>query len=92
MIHLLSITDSILPRRRSESGDENTEIPAMDDGDDNIIIFATLGAGCGACLLFGIIVGVVLARKKSGPQSNIEIPMPPVSEGKGISYWDCENL
>ena len=47
-----------------------------------IIIFGGVAGICAACVLFGIILGVFLSKKKTGPESSKQIPLQPVSEGK----------
>ena len=65
-----------------DTSEENTE---LDSSDNNIIIFAALGAGCAACLLFGTIFGIIIAKKKTMPETNVEMQMQPVEDGKCIS-------
>ena len=66
-----------------DGSDKNTAMPEMNNMDDNIIIFSSLGGGCAVVgVLFGIVVGIVISKKKKRQESNIEMPLQPAGEGK----------
>ena len=66
-----------------DPSDKNTTLPEMDHMDSNILIFSSLGGGCAVVgVLFGIVVGIVISKKKKRQESNIEMPLQPAGEGK----------
>ena len=71
-----------------DRSDKNTTLPEMDHMDSNILIFSSLGGGCAvAGVLFGIVVGIVVSKKKKRQESNIEMPLQPAGEGKYLIWW-----
>ena len=68
-------------------------MPEMDHMDDNVLIFSSLGGGFAVVgVLFGIVVGIIMAKKKKRQGSDIEIPLQPAGEGKYLIWWKFKNF
>ena len=88
---LNSISTTVSPEL--DRGDKNTRMPEMGHTDDNIIIFSSLGGGCAvAGVLFGIVVGIVISKKKKRQETNIEMPSQTAGDGKCLIGWTFTHL
>ena len=66
-----------------DKNNESTEMPESGNNDSNtlMLIIYALSGGCAAFLVLGIIVGVVISKKKTGRESHIETQLQPTSNG-----------
>ena len=74
---------SLLPLNTTE---KYTAMPELGNSENNLLIFAASGGGCALCLIVGIIVCIVISKKKTRPAGNIEMPLQPAAEGKSSQF------